>query len=312
MTESDTPQKSSRKHVFIIIGFFVLAVFLLCGTYVYWQLNKITYTAMDKSNEALGINPEVQETSIIREYPPLNIALLGIDQENLDDPGRADVIMILSIDKRNHAIKLSSIMRDTYVNIPGHGMDKINHAFVFGGPPLIIQTINSNFDMDIRDYAFVSFDSMAKIVDYLGGIDINVMEEEVSRVEGLTEAGRQHLNGQQAVDYARIRYVGNGDYERTERQRSVLTEVIYKVQALDHNEVPGLVSELLPYIVTSFSKTDLIKMGVDALTSNLTSVQRTRIPLDSACEGKTINGVYYLVPDLPANTAALHDFIDNR
>ncbi len=305
-------KKSKNKYIIFSIAVVLLISALSFAIYIYWQTSKITYVPLDRSKESLGINDDIAieaQGLLIPEYPPLNIALFGIDQEDLSDKGRSDVIMIMSIDKRNHCIKLSSIMRDTYVKIPGYGMDKINHAFAFGGPELAVKTINSNFDLDIRDYAYVSFLGMASIVDRVGGVEIDVLESEVPHIDGLQQSGRQVLNGKQAVDYARIRYVGNGDYQRTERQRSVLTEVIYKAQILGPDAVPGLVSELLPYTVTTISQTDLIKMGIDVLTSNLTTVKRTRIPTDETCDGKIINGIYYLVADIRANTAFLHNFI---
>ncbi len=304
----DTAVKFNRKNLMIAIAFLFLTAVSLSGIYVYWQLDKITKAPLDRSNAALGISPDAPGL-VHLDDAPINIALFGIDQEYNDDVGRSDVIMIMTVDKRNKAIKLSSIMRDTYVYIPGYGMDKINHAYAFGGPQLAINTINSNFNMDIRDFASVSFSSMAEIIDRLGGVDINVTSEELSRIDGLCESGMQHLNGHQAVQYARIRYVGNGDYQRTERQRTVLAQIINKVYASGPDQVPYLVSQLAPYTTTSINKIDMLKMGADILSLDITSIEQLRIPVDSACEGTTINGVYYLIADLPESTEVLHKFI---
>lgn len=313
MTEPDKHNKSGKKHVFISLGILTAAIFLLCGIYVYQQLNKITYATLDQSNEALGINPAATEAVQMAAERPLNIALFGIDQVDNDDSGRSDVIMVMSIDKKNRTIKLCSIMRDTYVNIPGHGKDKINHAYAFGGPQLATSTINSNFDLDIKDYASVSFASMAKVIDIVGGVDIDVYESEVPLIKGVERAGLQHLNGEQAVDYMRIRYVGDGDYQRTERQRTVLAQIISdELEVANPDTLPNLVSELLPYVSTSFSKTDIVRIGLEVLASQIDTIKRERLPLDSTCEGKIINGVYYLVADLPANKAALHNYIYNN
>ena len=313
MTEevkTDKPVKARGKYIIAALGVLLLVAFILGGSYIYWQLSKITYTDLDQSNEALGINPEATPAIEETQQPPLNIALFGVDQEVDIDSGRSDVIMIMSIDKKNRAIKLCSVMRDTYVNIPGYGMDKLNHAYAYGGPQLAISTLNSNFDLDIKDCAAVSFSSMAKVIDIVGGVDIEVYESEVPHIRGVESAGLQHLNGEQAVDYMRIRYVGHGDYQRTERQRTVLAQIISnELKVANPDTLPDLVSALLPYVSTSFSKADIVRIGLEVLAAQITTVKRERLPLDSTCEGRLINGIYYLVADLPANKAALHKYI---
>lgn len=306
MSEKNDEKKFSVKKIIIIFTVLLVLALSWCGWYIYSQLSKISYVTINNSDEELGIKPELNN----EEQLPLNVAIFGIDQwENVE--GRSDVIMIVSIDRKNKKVKLSSIMRDTYVNIPGHGMDKINHAYAFGGPQLAINTINSNFDMDIKDFATVDFSNMEKLVDDCGGVDINVLPEELSRIEGLEQAGVQHLNGKQALDYMRIRYVGNGDYQRTERQRGVLMEIIYKIQADGPSELPALVDEILPLVTTSFTKKDILRIGAEAFAANIRTVEQDRFPLDSASHGAMINGVWYLVADLNANTNAMHDFIYN-
>lgn len=299
------------KKTIILSAALLLLVLSLIGLYAYNQLNKISHFPIDKSDQALGIQTEPERELQSQADLPLNIALFGIDQWNKDEAGRSDIIMIVSIDKKNNKIKLSSIMRDTYVNIPGRGMDKINHAYDFGGPQLALSTINSNFNMDIKDFASVDISSMEKIVDYLGGIDIYLLPEELPKIKGITTAGLQHLNGKQAIAYARIRKIGNADYQRTQRQRDALTQIIDKVQAAGPQKLPELVSTMLPYVTTSYNKLDLLKIGSEVFTSNSAPVEQARFPLDSACYGATINGIYYLVADLNINTNALHDFIYN-
>jgi cell envelope-related function transcriptional attenuator common domain len=309
MDKNESKKFSGKKAVifFGIILISAISLFCLC-TYI--QLNKMSHVTIDQSDEALGIPPESEQDLKNSEDRPLNIAIFGIDQWD-DENGRSDVIMIVSIDKINKKIKLSSIMRDTYVNIPGHGMDKINHAFAFGGPQLAINTINSNFNMDIKNFAAVDFTNMEKIVDYFGGVDINVFPEELSRIDGLTQAGVQHLNGKQAVQYMRIRKVGNGDWQRTQRQRDVLAEIIIKIQAAGSAALPDLVAQNLPLVTTSLNNIDILKIGTEAFAANIRTIEKARFPIDSASEGKIINGIYYLTADLNVNTNAMHDFIYN-
>lgn len=310
MMDKNESKKFSGKKAVIFFGIILISAISLFCLCTYIQLNKMSHVTIDQSDEALGIPPESEQDLKNSEDRPLNIAIFGIDQWD-DENGRSDVIMIVSIDKINKKIKLSSIMRDTYVNIPGHGMDKINHAFAFGGPQLAINTINSNFNMDIKNFAAVDFTNMEKIVDYFGGVDINVFPEELSRIDGLTQAGVQHLNGKQAVQYMRIRKVGNGDWQRTQRQRDVLAEIIIKIQAAGSAALPDLVAQNLPLVTTSLNNIDILKIGTEAFAANIRTIEKARFPIDSASEGKIINGIYYLTADLNVNTNAMHDFIYN-
>ncbi|MEA4924864.1 MAG: LCP family protein [Syntrophomonadaceae bacterium] len=308
MAESN--EGKNYKKPLLIFAVLMGLIIASLGFYTYSQLNKIDHVAIDQSDEALGINTDPQQETSTADVPPLNFAIFGIDQWD-NENGRTDVIMVVSIDKKNKKVKLSSIMRDTYVNIPGHGMDKINHAYAYGGPQLAINTINSNFNMDIKDFATVDFTNMEKIVDHFGGVDINVFPEEVSSIDGVKQAGLQHLNGKQAVDYMRLRNVGNGDYQRTGRQRDVLAELIIKIQAAGPAALPDTITQTLPLVTTSLNNIDILKIGMESLAANIQTVEKARFPIDSTSEGKMIKGTYYLVADLNANTTAMHDFIYN-
>lgn len=320
MEEKSTGKKSAFKKVIIAFLVILAITIITSGSIVYFQLNKMHQIKLDKSDKALGIKPEVQAKFEDMDNQPLNIALFGIDKDDPydddDDKGRgkSDSIMIISINKQTGDIKFISIMRDTYVNIPGRGMDKINHAYAYGGPQLAISTINSNFNMNIKDFATVTIAGMEKVINQLGGVDIYVSKEELPYIYGHhddTQEGMKHLTGRQAVDYAQIRAVGNSDYERTERQRTVLSKIAYKIQAAGPKKLPVLVSRILPNTTTSFSKTDVLKIGAVVFAYKIKNVEQMRLPLDSASEGKLINGIYYLWADLDANTLALHDFIYN-
>lgn len=315
----------------------VLCVILLiggsAGGYFYYQLSKVKTTKVTKSDKALGIktktntntstdsNTEKADTSIT------NIALFGVDSRTKQSEGsNSDSIMILSIDKLHKKIKLSSIMRDSYVSIDGHDKSKINAAYLFGGPELAIKTLNENFDMDIRDFVTVNFYSMEKIIDYLGGVQINIKASEVDEVNKyihetasnekekavyISHSGLQDLNGLQAVSYARIRYVGNGDFERTQRQDTVLTALINKVQQAGASKYPSIATQILPYVETSLSSIDIIKLGTDVLTTGITNVEWQRYPVDGYCNQLVKDGVWYLSVDIDATKNQIHDFIYN-
>lgn len=288
------------------MGFLIIVLVLVggAGFYLNHMLNQVGTHKISQSDENLGIKNSNEESDNIT-----NIALFGLDRRETTGNTRSDTIMIATLDTKNKKAKLTSIMRDTYVNIPSRGMDKINHAYAYGGPELAIRTINENFDMNIRDYVMVDFFGMADIIDALGGVTIDVKPEEVSRT-GVSSAGLQTLNGEQAVKYSRIRYVGNGDFERTERQRKVLEQLMNKVVTAGPMEYPKLMNQLLPYVETSLSKREILKLGTSAFTSGVDSLEEYRIPVDGYAKGQKMNGIYYLVPqDLQTNVEFLHEFI---
>lgn len=279
-----------------------------------------------KTPLALGISAKVQAKIAAMKNPPLNIALFAVDRRSSNQEGNSDVIMIISIDQVNQTIKMSSILRDTYVNIEGKGMDKINAAFALGGPQLAIKTINQNFAMDIKDYFNIDFFTTAKMIDALGGVDVAVKPEEIPYLnnylkeisiidnippDNVTQPGLQRLSGKQAVAYTRIRAVGRGDFERTERQRSVLVALFYKMQGGGSAMLPVLLTQIIPYLETSMSSSELFSIGGTILNSKSKSIEQARFPLDSSSKGVRINNIYYLSADMTKTTDALHNFIYN-
>lgn len=280
-------------------------------SYTFFQLSKVSTIKISKTNEDLGIKPDVidkeEEEEVDNET--INIALFGVDRRTKNEVSRSDSMMILSIDKKHKKIKMSSIMRDTYVQIKGHGETKINHAYAYGGPQLAIRTLNENFDLDIRDYATVDFSNLEKIIDAMDGVTVDIDQDEVSKIPGITKSGLQTLDGKQAVAYSRIRYTTGGDFRRTERQRTVLSVMFAKIQSLGAAEFPSVVSELLPLTETSMNSMDIIKIGTKVLTSNISKLEQERFPVDGYWSGKTIDGVWYLLADMESAIEQLHDFI---
>jgi len=280
--------------------------------------------SLNKTPEALGISAKVQQKIATMANPPVNIALFGVDRRSADDQANSDVIMIISINANAGQVKMSSIMRDTYVKIEGKGMDKINAAFATGGPQLAIKTINQNFDMDIKDYMNVDFYSAAKIIDALGGVTIDVKPEELTYLnkyldelaninkttsDHVTNPGLQRLNGKQTVAYTRIRYVGRGDYERTERQRTVMVALFNQIKNAGQNMLPVFASQVLPNLETSMNNMAMFGFASAILGAKNKVIEQARFPIDSQSAGKRINNIWYLTADLKATTTALHNFI---
>lgn len=315
--------KAKKITIWILMITLMLILGVVGGVYAYGNhlFNKMEKVEINK--EDVGIKEDVQEK--LSEYNGniINIALFGIDTAD-GVVGRSDSIMIATIDTIHKKLKLTSIMRDSYVAIEGHGDDKINHAYAFGGPQLAIKTLNENFDLNIEDFAAVNFETLPKIIDKVGGIELDIDSEELKYINGyirdinkkngtsvseITTTGFQHVNGTQALAYCRIRYTSGGDYRRTERQREVLTEIFKKVESMSATSYPSLLSDILPMVNTSLGYNEILNLGMDVLKLGDSNLKLERFPLDSYSQGKTINGVYYLTFDKRATVEQLQNYI---
>ncbi|MDM0474732.1 LCP family protein [Clostridium perfringens] len=301
-------KKNHKKIVWIISS--VVIIFLIgLGVGFYYlnsKLNKVQKVEVNKDN--LSIN----KTQVEEEKHIKNIALFGIDAPK-GKVGRSDAILILTLDEEHKAIKLTSIMRDSYVNIPGHGDDKITHAYAFGGPELAMKTLNENLKVNVEDFMAVNFTSLPEIIDKLGGVKINIIPEEIHHIPGITSPGEQVLNGAEALAYSRIRHATGGDYKRTERQRLVLEAVFEKLKSTPTKEYPSLIDDFLPYIETNMSSMDMIKLATNVVPLVKGNLETARFPLDGYCDGKMINGIWYLVYDRQTTLNQIQEYIyDNK
>ena len=299
-----------------MLGIFILAV---GGGYFYVTniLDKIENINLDESK--LGINDELS-----KKYGKVqNIALFGVDATD-GGHGRSDSTMILTIDREHEKLKITSLMRDSYVTIDGHGNDKLNHAYAFGGPELAIKTINQNFGLNIKDFATVNFSSLPKIIDTLGGINIDIDNEELKYINKYinelnrlnktnapnikTQTGIQKLNGTQALAYCRIRYTSGGDYKRTERHREVLEKLFEEIKGVAIAKYPTILNDLMPMVKTSLSTNEILNLGTNMVNMGK-SLEQDRFPKDSDAKSAMINGVYYLQFDKEATKDKLHKWI---
>lgn len=286
----------------------VLIIALVGGVFCYGQylFGKMDRIGVEKDN--LGINEEVENKLSQYDESITNIALFGIDSED-GEVGRSDSIIIATVDKQHKKLKLTSIMRDSYVDIPERGMDKINHAYAFGDAELAIRTLNENFDLNIEDFVAVNFTTLPLIIDKVGGVNIDITNEEVQHILGIDTAGTYNLTGDQALSYSRIRYADGGDYVRTERQRTVLTKLFEKIITISPTQYPGLLNELLPMVKTSLSTSEIISMATDVVKMESPVLEQQRFPLDGYCYDKTIDGIYYLDFDKAMTVNQLHGYI---
>lgn len=323
-------KRKKKKKSFI--GKLIKAIFILCIIVVAGfavlifadplGLNEIKESPFDNSAENLLISPDVSFNEKI-----LNVALIGIDRKK-DGPSRSDVIIILSYDSETGRTMLTSVMRDLAVNIPPNNRyDKINAAYAFGGEERLLQTLNQNLDMNIQYYATVDFAIMEQLVDAVGGVEIDIKPEEVKHVNDciteqcqilggswdlLTEGGIQTLNGRQALGYSRVRAIGHGDWERTLRQRRVLSQVLNKLKAdFDLKTAYKLYREVLPMVQTNMESRKIVWYMYSFYKNRDTFIlEDFRVPFDNHGENSMHKGVYYLKPtQLTDNVVILHQMI---
>lgn len=271
---------------------------------------------LDPENLAVHTKPQ---TGIV------NVALFGLDAAD-GTTRRSDCMMILSIDADDGEIKIVSLMRDSLVAIDGHGETKLNHAYSYGGRELAIRTINQNFDMNITHYAEVDFSNMANLVGAVGGVWINVQENELAelnrfigqycRAAGvetctLEQSGRQFLNGIQAMSYGRIRKGGTGDdWGRVERQAIVLEALFERVKDMSSTELVSVAMTGMKYVTTDLSITKLASLILGAFSDGTPAIEHTRLPVNGQWSyGGTGNA--YIVFDTDDAAKQLHDYIYN-
>ena len=232
---------------------------------------------------------------------------------------RSDCIILATIDEKTKEVKLTSVYRDTYLELTGKNLDKVTHAYAYGGAALSMSTLNTNLDLNIKEFVTVNFDSVVDIVNAVGGVSINITNEELKYINGyineinkvtknnsgnVTKAGRQTLNGVQALAYGRIRYTSGGDYKRTERMRDVLMAVVDKAKKMSVSKLNSLADTLLPKVYTNINSGEMISLLPQLASYKI--VDSTGWPYNT--KGATINGVWYGSPvTLEANVKELHE-----
>ncbi len=236
-----------------------------------------------------------------------SILLIGTDSRDLtQERGRSDSMILLTINDHTQELYLSSLMRDSYVNIPGHGMNKLNAAYSLGGADLLLDTVEQNFNVRIDDYLCVSFAGFAGVIDAFGGVELTLSDSEAQAVNVILQSevnalmgddpmadflngeGTYKLNGKQALAYARIRYVGNADFERTSRQREVMEKLLEKAKTNAAAAIPELVGSAMPHLSTNMSTAELYVLSLRAPLLVGYDLQQQQIPADGTWSGITM------------------------
>lgn len=283
----------------------------------YFELDEYDQNPAEDSQDVKQLEPEEVEwpegIEQISGLDTLNVLLIGQDKREGQKRQRSDSMIIVSYNTKDGTVKMISLMRDLYVQIPGYSDNRLNVAYVFGGMKLLEETIKRNFGVTIDGNFEVDFEGFKKVIDILGGVSITLTKAEAKHLNGLggwklTE-GENHLTGEQALEYSRIRYVGRDDFERTERQRTVLTKVIDAVLALDTAKKLKVLDEVFPYLSTDMSKKDILSYAYTILQEGIKGIENYRIPGDKAFKQARIRGMAVLVPDLKKNRALLEQYL---
>lgn len=262
-----------------------------------------------------------------KEDGVINILLIGNDSRENVEGSRSDAMILLTISSKTKTIQMTSLLRDIYVDIPGHEGNRLNAAYAFGGPELLLETINENFNLSVNRYMLVDFVAFANLVDGVGGVDlsltgpeleyVNAYLVEYNMINGRPEGtdymdtsaeGQVHLNGPQALAYSRNRYIGM-DFGRTERQRKVLSEVIKKAPgALLKNPVK-LVDGLLPNLTTNLTKDECFQLSLQAGSFVLWELEQGSVPIEGTYQPANVRGMSVLEVDFEKNREYLHEIM---
>lgn len=309
-----------KKGAKLLLFIYVLIFLIILGAIYFFYLTD--KTNVDKSKDNSLITNEINSTDL-KGYR--NIAIFGVDSRDnlLETSTHSDTIIVASINRETKDIKLASIYRDTYVDIPDKGYNKINAAYFKGGYSLALNTINRNFDLDIKEYVTVNFNALCQVIDLLGGITLDITQDELKYVNGYTRelneingtnigklksAGTQVVNGTHATAYARIRYTSGGDIKRAERQRIVVDKILEKAKSTDLLTLNSIINEIFPQIYTNLDSLALLSLSTDLLSYSI--VEQTGFPFENSAE--YYKEISYVFPiNLSANVTKLHEFLFN-
>ncbi len=311
------------QRILLIATVIVLCVFFSAVAYVYAKWSKID--TQDIKAEDIVINEEIKlnkELDLGEGYK--NVALFGVDSRDgsLGKGNRTDCIIVASLNNETKEIKMVSVYRDTLLDLSEGTYQKCNGAYSYGGPVLAINMLNMNLDLDIEDYVTVDFGAIADAIDLLGGIEIELTEEEVPvlnkyLLETADSAGKesyfigspglQALDGVQATTYARIRSTAGGDFARTERQRIVVEKMFEKAKKADLATINEIIDKVFPQVSTSFTLQELLMYA--SAYSEYTLAGNMGFPQDNYMDTVSGLGSIIVPDDLVSNVTKLHEFL---
>lgn len=308
-------RKMRRRCTLLVVELIVLLV-LGGAAYAMSKLDKLDFNTLDTSNLEI-----YQDTG---EYT--NIALFGLDARDMETEVdvRSDAIMIASINNTTKEVKIISVFRDTLTQQDDGTYDKANAAYAYGGPEEAIALLNRNLDLDVQKYMSVNFMSLSDVIDLLGGIEIDLTQEELDLTNGyatetsevtgkekvvLTTPGLQVLDGVQAVSYARIRYTEGGDFKRAERQRTVLQKVVEKAKKASIPTLNRIVDQVLPKVSTNLSTNDFIGLAANTARYKIGEMKGYPFDVSPVDDPIGMEGSYVTAIGFADNVKQLHQFL---
>lgn len=272
------------------------------------------------------IKSNIVRTEIKYDKNVFNLLLIGSDTRNSGSRGRADAMILVSVNKKEKAITVTSILRDIYLKIPGRDMNnRINAAYAYGGADLLLDTIEQNLKIKVDKYVIIDFYAFIDVIDAVGGVNVLVTEKdipiinayvmEINKLTGkdincdcLEEAGSLLLNGKQALGYTRNRYVGS-DFTRTQKQREVLGLVYGKVKGLKLSGLTELMKRILPQVTTNLKEGEIFSLLLSLPSYIKYDIKQVTIPAKGSYKDMNIRGMAVLSIDFEKNIKILHESI---
>lgn len=318
MSKASDKNKSVAKIVVLVL----VAIIALVAAVSAFLLSHYSGLFGDLREEERGkaVSDTVDDTAANQIIAPTNISddvftilLVGVDSYQDTYTGRSDVQMLISINQKSKKLVICSILRDCYVSIPGHGNNRINAAYGEGGTNLLTQTIKNNFGIPVNRVGVINFKVVTDFVDSIGGVDVDLSPEEVEIINNgssgyLSGAGLNHLNGDQALTYARIRKI-DSDFSRTKRQRVVMEDALEKVGNMSLTQQSSLLQEFLPRVHTDLTRSEVINLASLILRLKSFDVKSFAIPIDGSWSDMRVSGMDVLDIDFSANRKAWEDAV---
>lgn len=251
-----------------------------------------------------------------------NIVLVGMDARAYETKSRSDSIILLSYNNMTHTVKMVSFLRDTWVYLPERGYGRINTATAYGGTGLLINTLNENFDLDIQNYVQIKFDDFKKVIDILGGVDVELTRSEINYINNKlhtddndwkndvkAEPGIVHLNGVQTLWHCRNRSIGDGDFSRTDRQREVLSLIMNQALNMTPTQLTTLIYEMKDYVNMNVPLSTLLEIAEDAVITKDLKIESYHIPFDGMFNYANKNGASVIDIDMYNTALKLHEIL---
>ena len=313
--KSRHPIKSFFRKLFNIL----ICVFVIYSLVAILLINKVDKISLDDRTYSNNVT--------LSSLKVKNILLIGTDGRSANDRGRSDSMVLISINSISKEIVMTSFMRDIYVDIPSYHYDKLNASYSYGGAGLLLDTIEENFSIQIDDCIIIDFTSFVNIVDAVGGIDITISNEEANAINDilisevneiigddrmsdlLSGGGTIRLNGKQALSYSRIRYVGNADFERTQRQRDVINAIIDRLKTPNIFRVGNFANTTASQITSNMDTIDMYRLSLQIPFALGYDIVQQRVPADDTWYYDDIDGQSVIVADFEQNNKYLAETI---